>query len=97
MLGLTRSKYLKEAKARVDEIETERVAVTGLLRAARRLVRIGSFPFDPIELTARIRGVEPSLRIEYDGVRIVVTARRALTEAEFNRVCADMGFRLDRT
>jgi len=41
--------------------------------------------------------VESSLLVEYAGDKIVVTATRHLTEAEYNKVVDILGFQLNRT
>ena len=61
-------------------------------------VRIGSIPiFDAIEMTARIRNVEGSLRCETDGKKIVAYGDRQITEAEWNALMETATPQWDRT
>ena len=67
-----RARAAEEACARVTDCHSTRV-------------RIGAIPiFDAIEMTARIRAVEGSLRCETDGKKIVAYGDRQITEAEWN-------------
>ena len=81
-----------EAACKIAETECARITACHATR-----VRIGWIPIDPIEMTARIRAVEGSLRCEWDGDKIVVYAGRVLTEAEFNAAVAAFMPQLNRT
>ena len=71
-----RTRAAEETCARVTDCHSTRV-------------RIGSIPiFDAIEMTARIRTVEGSLRCETDGKKIVAYGDRQITEAEWNALVA---------
>ena len=47
-------------------------------------IRVGSITLDPFELTARLHRIEPSLKAEYDGKRIVIYGDRRLESSEMN-------------
>jgi hypothetical protein len=81
-----------EIACKSAETECARIAACHATR-----VRIGWIPIDPIEMTARIRAVEGSLRVEWDGDKLVIYAGRPLTEAEFNAAVAAFMPQLNRT
>lgn len=60
-------------------------------------VRVGAIHVDPEMLTARLRAIEPTLRAEFDGHKVVVYARRHLEDAERRAVMALLKPDLDRT
>ncbi len=78
---------------------TERDAAMLKVRAdVAARVRIGHHPLDVINLTSKVRGeVESSLLVQYVGDKIVVTAARHLTDAEYNQLVDILGFKLNRT
>lgn len=103
-----RDRETAKLNARIDEIRTardewreiadnavkERERVLGL-HAER--IRVGHFSADPLEITARLRKVEASLRAEYDGRHIVVYGKHRLTPEQRNAVAASMAFTMDGT
>ena len=76
----------------VAENEVERIQS---LHSTR--VRLGSAVVDPIMMTMRIRAVEPSLRVEYDGTKLVLYGDRALTLPEMNQVEEQFRWEFDQT
>ena len=75
-----------DAVARIAAAEAECARITAC-HATR--VRIGSIPtFDAIEMTARVRVVEGSLRCEADGAKIVAYGDRQISDAEWNALVA---------
>ena len=60
-------------------------------------IRIGSIVVDPIEITAKLRAVEPTIRVEFDGKRLFIYADRVLTDPEFNQLEGMLKVRIDRT
>ena len=81
-----------EAACKIAETECARIMACHATR-----VRIGWIPIDPIEMTARIRAIEGSLRVEWDGDKLVIYSGRPLTEAEFNAAVAAFMPQLNRT
>ena len=76
----------EEAVARIAAAEEMCARITAC-HATR--VRIGSIPtFDAIEMTARVRVVEGSLRCEADGAKIVAYGDRQISDAEWNALVA---------
>jgi len=59
--------------------------------------RIGSKDLDMIAMQARIRRVEPSLRIARENFRWIVYSGRLLPAAQLNQIDSLLGFRLDRS
>ena len=43
-----------------------------------RRVRVGTFTVSPERLTARLRAIEPSLRVEFDGDKVVIYSDQML-------------------
>ena len=80
-----------EAACKIAETECARITACHATR-----VRIGWIPIDPIEMTARLRAVEGSLRCEWDGSKIVIYAGRPLTEGEYNAAVAAFMPQLNR-
>ena len=86
MLGFVRQKTFNEvvmsAKRKDEEIErlqamhAERVRVMGVRK------------FSATELTARLRGIEPSLRVEEGQDKYVIYADRPMSEGELNAIVA---------
>ena len=60
-------------------------------------IRIGSIVVDPIEMTARLRVIEPTIRVEFDGKRLFIYADRVLTDPEFNQLEGMLKVRIDKT
>lgn len=50
--------------------------------------RVLTWTMDPVRLTAQLRAIEPSLRVERDGDRMVVYANVQLLESQMNAVNA---------
>ncbi len=59
-------------------------------------IRIGWQEFDLQAIQAKIRAVEPSLRIERENFRWVFYAARAMDQAQMNRLESKLGFKLER-
>ena len=83
-----------EARAKAQAADAECARITAM-HATR--IRLCHMPIDPIEMTARARAVEPSIRCEWDGEKLVCYADRELTEAEFEGMVAAIMPRFDRT
>lgn len=81
-----------DERCKVAEAECARIMACHATR-----VRIGHIPIDPIEMTARARAVEGSIRCEWDLEKIVVYAGRPLTEAEYNATVAAIFPTFNRT
>ena len=60
-------------------------------------IRIGIISVDPIEMTAKLRAIEPTIRVEFDGKRLFIYADRVLTDPEFNQLEGMLKVRIDRT
>ena len=61
---------------RLQEMHAERVRVLGVHK------------FSATELTARLRGIEPSLRVEEGQDKYVIYADRPMSEGELNAIVA---------
>ena len=72
----------KELK-RLKEMHAERVRVMGVHK------------FSATELTARLRGIEPSLRVEEGQDKYVIYADRPMSEGELNAIVAAVREELD--
>jgi len=81
-----------------QQIQAARTETTLVRQDVAKRVRVGHRMLDCINLTSKARGeVEPSVLVEYDGEKIVVTAKRHLTEPEYNQLVDILGFPLNRT
>ena len=52
--------------------------------------RVGSIDVDPVGLTALARAIEPSMRVESDGQRLVIYSENPLDKPQLNAVVAHM-------
>lgn len=52
--------------------------------------RVGSVDIDPVALTAVVRTIEPSMRVESDGRRLVIYSENPLDNAQKNAVLVKM-------
>ena len=85
----------QEAEQRAKE-SSEQLATLSAMHATR--IRIGSVSIDPIEMTSRLRGtVNSSLRVEWDGQKLVIYGDRQLTEPELNQLKSVLAWDLNRT
>ena len=60
-------------------------------------VRVCSVALDPAKLTSQLRAIEPTLRAEWDGAKIVVYADVRLTQAQHNAVLMAVAPQADLT
>lgn len=60
-------------------------------------VRIGTFTVNPLKLTAQLRAIEPTLRVEYDGDKVVVYSETLLKEEVHRAVASFLNGQWDRT
>ena len=85
----------QEAEGRCKLAE-ENLATLTATHATR--IRIGSVNIDPIEMTSRLRGtINSSLRVEWDGQKLVIYGNRELTEPELNQLKSVLAWELNRT
>ena len=87
LIRATEERKLLEERMAVLEANTERLD----------RVRICSLPLDPVRLTARLRLIEPSLRAEWEGIRLTVYGDVALSEPKLNAVAAMLAQKADFT
>lgn len=95
-----RAEAYKEVLAKNEILVTEAIQLRQRCEELREMhvpFRIGSITLDPFELTARLHAIEGSLKAEYDGKRIVITASGPLPEAEMNAVKAALAPNLNLT
>jgi len=59
--------------------------------------RIGFIAVDAIEIEARLRTVEPTIKVEFDGRRIFIYADRLMTTPEINQLEGMLKVQIDRT
>ena len=59
--------------------------------------RVMTWTLDPLRLTAQLRAIEPSLRVERDGDKMIVYADVTLTEPQVNAVSAMLLAQPNRT
>jgi hypothetical protein len=92
---------LEGAEKYIRVLQQEKVELAAKHEHLRGLhseqVRVCSVTVDPIALTARLRAIEPTLRVEWDGDRMVIYSQSSLTEAEYNAVVAAAIPDFDRT
>ncbi len=60
-------------------------------------IRIGTIDVDPLTITAKLRAVEPTIRVEFDGKKLFLYADKVLTEPEFNQLEGMLRVHIDRT
>ena len=85
----------QEVEGRCKAVEDKLQALSAM-HATR--VRIGSINIDPIEMTSRLRGtVNSSLRVEWDGQKLVIYGNRELTDPELNQLKSVLAWELNRT
>ena len=87
-------RYIQYMKERQAELQQKYENLKGL-HSDR--VRICSVAFDPAKLTSQLRAIEPSLRAEWDGDKIVVYAGVRLTQAQHNAVLMAVAPQVDLT
>lgn len=82
-----------------DELESLRKRNSELEFAASAAGRhrVCSVKIDPVRLTAQLRGIDPTLRAEYDGSRLVVYSDYELPETKVNAAVAKLNLVADRT
>ena len=87
-------KAAADLRCKAAEAETARVCAC---HAGR--VRVFVMPIDPLEMTARARAVEGSIRVQWsaDERAVVCDSGRPLTEAEYNAVVAAVVPQLNKT
>ena len=62
-----------------------------------RRIRVGTFMVNPLKLTAQLRAIEPSLRVEFDGDKVVVYADSVLKPEVSRAVSGFLNGQWDRT
>ena len=65
------------------------------LNSAR--TRIGFIIVDAVEIEAKLRNVEPTIKVEFDGRRIFIYADRLMTTPEINQLEGMLKVQIDRT
>lgn len=76
---------LRDAEECMNAAEHKYAAIQALHSGQTRVV---TWLMDPVRLTARLRAVEPTLRVERDGDRMIVYANSQLSDAQINTVNA---------
>lgn len=60
-------------------------------------LRLGTFTVNPLKLTAQLRAIEPSLRVEFDGDKVVVYSDKVLKPEVSRAVSGFLNGQWDRT
>ena len=87
--------------ADVQEFRDEIRHLTSELEQLERMtvgwVRLGIIHLDPVALTAKLRAIEPSIKVESDGSKIIVYAKNQVPEAKPNDIEALFRPSMDKT
>ncbi len=84
MLGLSRTKTVKKLEQEIADLEKN---YKRLEYVHSTKFRIGTIRLDLLKIQSDLRGeIEPSIKIEQDGQKIVVYADVELSEGDANRV-----------
>src|SRR3990167_762738 len=94
-------KELEGAERYIRVLQQEKVEIQGRYDNLRELhsdrVRICSLVVDPARLTAKLRVIEPTLRAEWDGDKVVVYSDVTLPRPKMNAVLAMLEGQVDLT
>ena len=84
-------------EATLAEERAARVRAETLAHESLRYYRVGHFELDPYALTAKLRGdIEPTIKVEYDGAKVVVLCERILEESQVRAIVSTLGIQLNR-
>lgn len=88
-----KNKTLQVENANLSE---ELTSLKDSYRLAER-TRICSIMLDPVRLTAELRSIQPSIRAEWSGTRLVIYAESQLSSAQMNAVLGKLNKLVDLT